>query len=150
MRAADAIQVDSIDAFATGRLQNIRVLVVDDDREARELFAAILEGAGASVTAAASANDALDVLRRDAQDVLVSDIEMPDVDGYALVRAALGVARDRGDRLKTIAVTAYSRAEDEARSHAAGFDRHVRKPIEPRTLVSAVHSVWAAALPHTA
>jgi signal transduction histidine kinase/CheY-like chemotaxis protein len=124
------------------RLDDIRVLVVDDDSEARTLFATILEGAGATVTPASSAHDALEALRSSTYDVLVSDIEMPDVDGYGLLRDALAIAHGRSERLMAVSVTAYSRPEDEARALAAGFHRHVHKPIDPAVLVEVVASVW--------
>jgi signal transduction histidine kinase/ActR/RegA family two-component response regulator len=124
------------------RLDGIRVLVVDDDPEARTLFATILEGAGATVTAASSARDALEAFRRSTHDVLVSDIEMPDVDGYGLLREALAIAHGRNERLMAVSVTAYSRPEDQARSLAAGFHRHVQKPVDPAALVAVVVSVW--------
>jgi signal transduction histidine kinase/CheY-like chemotaxis protein len=128
------------------RLDGIRVLVVDDDPEARMLFATILEGAGAIVTAAGSARDALEALGRSTHDVMVSDIEMPDVDGYALLHQALAIARGRSERLIAVAVTAYSRPEDEARSIQAGFQRHLQKPVDPALLVAAVVSVWKDAM----
>ena len=134
------------DASAASRLDDIRVLVVDDDAEARTLFATILASAGATVTSASSATDALNALRRSRHDVLVSDIEMPDVDGYGLLREALAIAHSRNERLMAVSVTAYSRPEDEARSLAAGFHRHVKKPIDPAALVQVVVSVWNSAL----
>jgi signal transduction histidine kinase/AmiR/NasT family two-component response regulator len=127
-------------ASESTRLDDVRVLVVDDDVEARTLFAAILGGAGAVVTCASSAAEAIRILRAASHDVIVSDIEMPDVDGYGLVHQALAIAAERGERLAAIAVTAYSRPEDEARSLAAGFHRHVQKPVEPVTLIAAVHA----------
>jgi signal transduction histidine kinase/ActR/RegA family two-component response regulator len=130
------------EAPAPLRLDGIRVLVVDDDPEARTLFSTILEGAGAAVTGAGSADDALNALRRSTHDVLVSDIEMPDVDGYGLLREALAIAHGRNERLMAVSVTAYSRAEDEVRSLAAGFHRHVQKPLDPAALVAVVLSVW--------
>jgi len=74
--------------------------------------------------------------------VLVSDIEMPNVDGYGLLHEALAIAHRRNERLMAVSVTAYSRPEDEARSLAAGFHRHVQKPVDPAALVAVVHSVW--------
>ena len=124
------------------RLAGVRVLIVDDDKESRDLFTAILESAGATVSSAESAADALSLLRRRVPNVLVSDIEMPEMDGYTLVREALAIAEQRGHRLLAIAVTAYSRAGDEARSLQAGFQRHVQKPLEPATLVAAVAAAW--------
>jgi signal transduction histidine kinase/CheY-like chemotaxis protein len=123
---------------APGALRGLCVLLVDDDAAARELFRTVLEHAGATVTAASSAAEAVAALRRQPHDVIVSDIEMPDVDGYSLVHEALAIAERRGERLAAIAVTAYSRPEDEARSLAAGFHLHLRKPVDPGALVAAV------------
>jgi signal transduction histidine kinase/ActR/RegA family two-component response regulator len=125
-------------------LAGVRVIVVDDEPEARELFVAILEGAGATVTPAASAVHALAALSDEPYDVLVSDIEMPDVDGYSLLPQAMAIALNRGERLMAVAVTAYSRSEDEARSLDAGFHRHLRKPVDPPDLIAAVQSVLFA------
>jgi signal transduction histidine kinase/ActR/RegA family two-component response regulator len=120
------------------RLDNLRVLVVDDESETRELFRMILEGAGAAVACAESARDALTALRAQWADVLVADIEMPHEDGYALVAAAHALAIERGYGLTALAVTAYSRPEDHARSIAAGFASHLRKPIDPSAFVAAI------------
>jgi signal transduction histidine kinase/CheY-like chemotaxis protein len=125
-------------SVAAGGLRGIRVLLVDDDAGARELFGTVMELAGATVTATVSAADALASFQRASYDVIVSDIEMPDVDGYSLVHQALEIAKRRGERLVAVAVTAYSRPEDEARSLAAGFDLHVRKPVDPGALVAAI------------
>lgn len=133
-----AIPADT--ASESARIDDVRVLVVDDDVEARTLFAAILGTAGAVVTCASSAAEAMTILRAASHDVIVSDIEMPAVDGYGLVHQALAIAAERGETLGAIAVTAYSRPEDEARSLAAGFHRHVQKPVEPATLIAAVHA----------
>jgi signal transduction histidine kinase/CheY-like chemotaxis protein len=127
--------------ISTARLDGIRVLVVDDEPEARELFASILETAGARVVTASSASDALAILGGDVQDVLVSDIEMPDQDGYELVGKALALAHDRGARLNTIAVTAYARTEDRLRALDHGYQWHLSKPVEPSELVSVVASL---------
>ena len=137
--AAESAPPPAVPVTATaGALRGIRVLLVDDDAGARELFRTIMELAGATVTTAASAAEALASLHRGSYDVIVSDIEMPDVDGYSLVHKALTIAKSRDERLGAIAVTAYSRPEDEARSLAAGFDLHVCKPIDPGALVAAV------------
>jgi len=120
------------------RLDGLRVLIVDDELETRELFTTILEAAGATVACAESTREALAALRGDWPDVLVADIEMPEEDGYALAREARIIAHERGTTFHAIAVTAYSRPEDHARSLAAGFAQHLRKPIDPSTLVTAV------------
>ena len=123
------------------RLDGVRVLVVDDDQAARDLFAAILETAGATVTCATSAEHALTLLRSGTYDVILSDIEMPEQDGYGLIHKVLAIARGRGERLMAIAITAYSRPDDEARSLAAGFHRHMQKPIDPARLIAVVRSL---------
>jgi len=119
------------------RLDNINLLVVDDDGQARELFAAILENAGARVRAAASAEDALALLATEWPDILVSDIEMPNQDGYALLRRARDMNPDRR-RLLAIAVTAHARHDDRARALDNGFAWHLAKPVEPAELIRIV------------
>jgi signal transduction histidine kinase/ActR/RegA family two-component response regulator len=136
----------SAPATSAARLDGLRVLVVDDEPEARELFASILETAGARVVTAGSASDALAILVGAVQDVLVSDIEMPDQDGYELVGKALALAHDRGGRLNTIAVTAYARTEDRLRALNHGYQWHLSKPVEPSELVSVVASLANAPL----
>ena len=126
-----------------GRLDGVRVMVVDDEAEARELFASILETAGARVITAASAAEALTLLSANPQDVLLSDIEMPNQDGYDLVREALAFAALRGDSLAAVAVTAYARKEDKARALAAGYLWHLAKPVEPAELISVVGTITA-------
>jgi signal transduction histidine kinase/ActR/RegA family two-component response regulator len=129
----------------TRRLDGLRVLVVDDEAETRELFTMILKGAGAAVTCAESAAVAMAALRREWTDVMIADIEMPHEDGYALVAAARALAADRGAALCAIAVTAYSRPEDHARSIAAGFSQHLRKPIDPAAFVAAIDDLRTSA-----
>jgi CheY-like chemotaxis protein len=120
------------------RLNDVRILVVDDEPQASEMFAAILERAGASVVAARSAQEALALLEASPPDVLLSDIEMPSEDGYSLVQKARALDRSGNGRLLTVAVTAYARPEDRRRSLEAGFDWHVTKPVDPFELVSAI------------
>jgi len=122
---------------ALARLNDVRILVVDDEAQASEMFAAILERAGASVVTAGSAKEALALLQAQSPHVLLSDIEMPSEDGYALVQKARALHGARG-RLLAIAVTAYARPEDRRRSLEAGFDWHVSKPVDPFELVSAI------------
>jgi CheY-like chemotaxis protein len=100
-----------------------------------------LEAAGAQVSSVSSAADALAALASRQFDVLLSDIEMPAADGYRLVAEASALASARGWPLAKIAVSAYSRPEDEARSVAAGFERYLRKPVDPDVLVAAVDDV---------
>ena len=126
------------------RLDGVRVLVVDDEAEARELFTSILETAGATVVTASSTAAALAILVETMQDVLVSDIEMPGQDGYELADKALTLARERATYLGAIAVTAYARTEDRLRALDHGYQWHLSKPVEPSELVSVVASLATA------
>lgn len=121
-------------------LQGVKVLLVDDEADARELMPAVLEQFGARVAVAASAAEALTLLQRSGVDVLVADIGMPEEDGYSLigrVRALAGSVRD----LPAIALTAYAGDADRRRALEAGFHLHLAKPVEPSELVSAVASL---------
>ena len=126
-------------------LQGLRVLVVDDDADAREVVPTVLEQFGIKVAVAASAAEGLDILQRHAIDVLVADIGMPEEDGYSLmtrIRKLNGRLRD----LPAIALTAYAGDGDRQRALAAGFQRHLAKPVEPHELISAVASVAKGAV----
>jgi signal transduction histidine kinase/CheY-like chemotaxis protein len=121
-----------------GLLKGVRVLVVDDHTDARELLAMVLSSAGASVSAAASAPDALEKFRREPPDVLVSDIGMPGEDGFSLVASVKALGPEGGGGIPAIALTAYATEEDRQRALAAGFAEHLPKPVEPAELVTAV------------
>jgi signal transduction histidine kinase/CheY-like chemotaxis protein len=125
----------------TNTLEDIRILVVDDEPETRELLCTVVENAGAEVRGAASAHDAVTVLRAWSPDVLLSDIEMPYEDGYVLMEqiAMLGLTADH--RPIAVAVTAHSRPEDRLKAAEAGFQWHLPKPIEPSELVAVVASL---------
>jgi CheY-like chemotaxis protein len=90
------------------------------------------------VSAAGSAAEAIELLRRDRPDVLVSDIAMPEQDGYALIRHVRGLPAEEGGLTPAIALTAYARDEDRRRALDAGFQRHLIKPVEPGDLAAAV------------
>ncbi|MEJ7728354.1 MAG: PAS domain S-box protein [Polyangiaceae bacterium] len=122
-------------------LAGIRVLVVDDEADARELVTILLHEAGAEVTAVASAAEALEALPRARPHVLVSDIAMPGEDGHALLRRVRALPRDQGGGIPSIALTGYTRSEDRATALAAGFTTHVGKPIQPAELVTAVANI---------
>jgi signal transduction histidine kinase/ActR/RegA family two-component response regulator len=109
-------------------LSGLAVLVVDDDREARELLVSMLSMRGAVVTTASSASEALSELDADVPDVLLSDIEMPGEDGYSLIRRVRG-RRDASSTVPAIAITAYARPQDRARALRDGFDEHLAKPV---------------------
>jgi PAS domain S-box-containing protein len=110
-------------------LQGIDVLLVDDDDDSRELLVTALARAGASVRAAPAVAQALAELDRRSPDVLVSDLAMPDEDGYALIRELRSRSSPR--RLPAVAVSAHAREEDRRRALEAGYDLHVAKPIDP-------------------
>ena len=121
-------------------LTGVRVLVVDDDEDARDSMATLLAACGATVVTADSAREALEVLRgeKNAQDVLVSDISMPDVDGYALLRSIRAASPGVAATVPAIAVTAYAGPMDRELSLAAGYRFHLSKPVDERVLVGAV------------
>jgi CheY-like chemotaxis protein len=123
------------------RLDGLRVLVVDDDVEARELFGVIIESAGADTRLAASTHDALGIVERWWPDVMISDIEMPREDGYVLMERMRALSQSQQMQLAAIAATAHSRPQDQMRAIEAGFNRHVAKPVEPSELVELVAAV---------
>ena len=131
---------DPPEAMEVPRLDNVRVLVVDDESDGRALIARILEERGASVICVSSAREALEALAlgREHFDLLLSDIGMPDMDGLELIRGVRGLDKSRGGPIPAIAITAYARAEDRQRSLLAGFQMHLSKPIEARELIASI------------
>jgi PAS domain S-box-containing protein len=120
-------------------LEGRRVLVVDDQADARDLLALVLRQQGAEVQLAASADEAVQLLSRAPIDVLVSDLAMPGTDGYDLIRTVRTAERQRGGpRIRAIALTAYAGAESRERALAAGFELHATKPLSPETLVDLI------------
>jgi signal transduction histidine kinase/CheY-like chemotaxis protein len=124
-----------------GNLTGVRVLLVEDDADSRELTATILEKAGALVTPVADAAAALDALLRTAPDVLVSDIELPGQDGYELIRRVRALPLAAHRHIPALALTAYAGAQDAVRAVEAGFQLHIPKPFQPRELVGALAQV---------
>jgi PAS domain S-box-containing protein len=120
------------------RLPGTRVLVVDDQADALELIHDVLAEAGAEVVTAQSASEALEKLLDFHPDVLVSDIGMPDVDGYGLIRRVRRLGTSTGGRTPAVALTAYAGADDAERCFAAGFQNHLPKPVDPEQLVRVV------------
>jgi CheY-like chemotaxis protein/two-component sensor histidine kinase len=118
-------------------LQGISVLVVDDDRECRDVLAAALAGHRAEVMTAASAADALEIMNLKVVDVLVSDVAMPDEDGYSLIRKIRALDRPQA-AVPAVAVTSFAREEDRHRALQAGFHRHLAKPVDARSLVAVI------------
>lgn len=118
-------------------LSGLRLFLVDDDDDAREAMSVLLRQCGASVTAFASAAEAFEALQAGPPDVLLSDIAMPGEDGYSLIRRVRALPPQRGGRVRAAALTAYAGAEDRARALAAGYNEHLAKPVEPKSLVGA-------------
>jgi signal transduction histidine kinase len=121
-------------------LSDVRVLVVDDEPDSLEAVRAVLEDAGARVTTATNAQDALDVLEALGFDVMISDIGMPELDGYDLMRRV----RSSGRALPAIALTAYARRDDIEQAKGAGYEAHLAKPVDSRELVEAVKALLPA------
>jgi CheY-like chemotaxis protein len=119
-------------------LNGLRVLIVDDEADARELLATILVQHGAQVTAGASAIEAFELLLQWKADVLVSDIGMPHVDGYTLMRQIRRLEVERGGNIPAVALTAYARECDRTAALEAGFQVHLPKSFEPDELVQMV------------
>jgi PAS domain S-box-containing protein len=117
-------------------LSNVKVLVVDDETDARDLIMRILSDCGATVTTAPSARAALEAFRAAPPDVLVSDLGMPDMDGFELLAQVR--ALPAGARLPAVALTAFARSEDRLRALEAGFAAHISKPVEPSQLIATV------------
>jgi PAS domain S-box-containing protein len=114
------------------------VLVVEDHDDARQLIAATLESVGATVFAAGSVREAIQLFERSRPDVVIADIGLPEEDGYTLLRRIRRLAADRGRQVPAIALTAYARAEDREQALAAGYQHHVTKPVDPQTLLRIV------------
>jgi CheY-like chemotaxis protein len=125
-------------------LAGLRILVVDDEPDCATLTGYMLSEWGADVKVAISANDALEVFERYEEwppDILISDIQMPAIDGYGLMRRVRKMDPDRGGNIPAIALTAYTRVEDRIRALVAGFQIHIAKPFEPVELLTVVESV---------
>jgi PAS domain S-box-containing protein len=138
-----SLQATNERASRPSGLDGIRVLVVDDEVDARELVTMLLREAGAETVEAGSVSSALAAVDRSPPDVLVSDIGMPLEDGYSLLRKLRSRPPEAGGNVPAIALTAFTRGEDVARSSEAGFARHLAKPVEPAELVAAVRQLAA-------
>ena len=130
-----------VPAVRADELSGLTILIVDDQPDARNLIARVLEDAGAMVVAAASADEALALVDAKRPDVLVSDIGMPDTDGHELLRRIRGLGPEHGGQLPAIALTAFARAEDRTRALQAGFLVHVTKPVDASALVATIAGV---------
>jgi PAS domain S-box-containing protein len=147
VRAREAPAATHAPANATTPLRGLRVLVVDDEFDARELVALLLCSAGARVSEAASAGEAFELLRAQRFDALVSDIGMPGEDGYDLINKVRSLPASRGGNITAIALTAYARSTDRTKALLTGFNVHLTKPVEPADLISVLSKVEPQRLP---
>jgi PAS domain S-box-containing protein len=131
----------SILTESSDRLDGVRIIVVDDERDTRELLKTGLGHSGAEVTVASSAAEALDAIVADPPSVIISDIGMPSDDGYELIRRLRALPADRGGKVPAVALTAYARVEDRLRALKAGYQMHVPKPVELTELIAVVGSL---------
>ena len=127
-----------------GKLKDLWVLIVDDEADARDMVSFMLQINGARVTTAKSAVEALEILKNISEfqsppDVIISDIGMPNEDGYGLIQKIRSLPIAQVSKIPAIALTAFNRPEDKYNALDAGFQIHLGKPIEPEYLISAVH-----------
>ena len=122
-------------------LHGVHVLIVEDDADSRDVLALLLQKLGALVEAVPTARDALDRVTNRRPDVLVSDIGMPEEDGYSLIRRVRQMPADAANKLPAIALTAYARQQDAEAAIGAGFDYHLPKPVAPADLIKAIKKV---------
>jgi PAS domain S-box-containing protein len=125
-------------------LSGLQVLVVDDEDDARELIKRILNDCNADVLTAATATEALTLLQHERPDLMVSDLGMPEVDGYGLLDRIRAMGPARGGDLPAIALTAFARSEDRIKALSSGFLAHISKPVEPNELIAKVAAMGAA------
>jgi PAS domain S-box-containing protein len=126
---------------STERLDGLRILIVDDEPDTRDLLRQGLEYCGASVRVAGSAAEAVDAIVAEIPDILISDIGMPGIDGYDLIRQIRQLPAETGGKVAAVALTAYTRVEDRLQALRAGYDMHVPKPVELAELVAVAASV---------
>jgi CheY-like chemotaxis protein len=119
-------------------LQDLHVLVVDDEQDARILVQTVLERCGAKVTTANSAEEGVKALQELRPDVLIRDLGMPEEDGYSLIKKVRALPAEQGGHTPAAALTAYARVEDRMRILRSGFQIHLPKPVEPAELVTVV------------
>jgi CheY-like chemotaxis protein len=124
-----------------GDIRDLRILVVDDEVDARTLIKRLLEDLGAIVTMAASAEEGLGALVSQKFDLLISDVGMPGEDGYSFMQRVRALNREQGGGIPALALTAYARSEDRTRSILAGFQMHLSKPVSPDELIAVVGSL---------
>lgn len=138
----DSILSQNIDSPSKEALKGIRLLVVDDEPDTRQMISTVLKRAGAEVVTADSAANALEIFQKIQPDILISDISMPDVDGYTLIQQIRELPKARGGLTPAIALTAHAREEDLSLALRHGFQIHLSKPVESSKLIRTVLSLY--------
>jgi CheY-like chemotaxis protein len=146
-RAAMILPNPSTPDMAVRNLNGVDALVVDDDRDNRELINRILTDCGATVYIAASAREAFARFKESTPNLLISDLGMPEVDGFELLDWVRHLPREQGSQVPAIALTAFARSEDRLRALEAGFSAHISKPVEPSELIATVAAVVGPTAP---
>jgi CheY-like chemotaxis protein/anti-sigma regulatory factor (Ser/Thr protein kinase) len=144
--AEDDASRREIDVESSNTLSGLQILLVDDEQDVREVLTTVMEGSGAKVIAASSVQEALQVLDQMQPDVLVSDIAMPQQDGYMLIRQVRERETRQGGCLPALALTAYVREEDCQQALKSGFQRHMSKPVDTTELVMTVANLTGRAV----
>ena len=139
--AASYSSANYVSTLANARLDGLRVMVVDDESETLELLTAMLSQRGAEVKACASASEALNEIPTWLPAILVSDIGMPGQDGYSLIRLLRALSPEQGGTVPAVALTSFTRTEDRMRALSAGFQMHVKKPIDLDELITVIASL---------
>ena len=129
-------------------MHGVKVLVVDDEADSRDLVMTILTRCGSDVRCSESAAEAMRAFQEWQPDVLVSDIGLPNEDGYSLIRKLRKLKSKRAKKIPAVALTAYATDEDRSEALAAGFQIHVAKPIEPESFVTSIATVLGRNLNH--
>ncbi|ODH01476.1 hybrid sensor histidine kinase/response regulator [Nostoc sp. KVJ20] len=124
--------------FNSSLLCGLRILIVDDDVDTREFLHFLLQQNGALITAAASVTEALAFIAQTAPNLLISDLGMPEMDGYSLIRLLRAMPKEKGGEIPAIALTAYAGESDRDRVLAAGFQKHIAKPVQPTELLTSI------------
>ncbi|MFN6469585.1 MAG: response regulator [Nostoc sp. SerVER01] len=136
--AVDSTKESDATVTNTPAFDGLKILVVDDDADSLELVSFVLQQSGATVTAVPSATQVLEILPQWKPDLLVSDIGMPEMDGYMLLRQIRLMSPEDGGKILAIALTAYAGEGNEQRAIAAGFQAHISKPIDPGQLIETI------------
>ncbi|MEH2024651.1 hybrid sensor histidine kinase/response regulator [Nostoc sp.] len=124
--------------FNSSLLRGLRILIVDDDVDTREFLHFLLQQNGALITAAASVNEAFMIIAQAIPNLVISDLGMPEMDGYSLIRKLRAMPKEEGGEIPAIALTAYAGESDRDRVLAAGFQKHIAKPVQPTELLTSI------------